>query len=252
MPSIPSTLLSLCTLLAGYLTARCITDPSSKLTSTTTTSKSKSTVKAKAKITDRIYYLTTTPAVLGTYFSVVVTLYQSLITLFSSALPSAFDEEVLSHLLLYPSHLNPSRVSWNISTISSLSLIFVGAAIRLSAYGNLGRNFTFQLSTPDRLITDGVYAYLQHPSYTGLLTIGAGCAGFFGGRGDGAIFCLVPGGIVGLLREWELFLGILAVVGSGVVIGVRIRDEERMLKGRFGRRWEEWHARTARLVPFVM
>ena len=46
------------------------------------------------------------------------------------------------------------------------------------------------------------------------------------------------------------------LVGSGVsglyTIWVRVKDEEAMLKGEFGREWEEYHRRTARFIPGVV
>ncbi|KAL4946423.1 hypothetical protein BDV06DRAFT_218351 [Aspergillus oleicola] len=246
MPSIASTALFLCTLAAGYLAARCTTPPTHPSTNTNSGNKNNT-----AKTTDRIRYLTTTPAILTTYTSILITIYQALITLFSPSSPSDLDKFIQAKLLLYPNHLNTSRVSWSTSTITNLTLIFIGAAIRLSAYGGLGRNFTFHLSRPDRLVKDGIYVYLQHPSYTGLLLLIAGYVGLVGGRLDGTFFCLVPGEIVTFLRKWEGVVGVFAVGVVGVIGGVRIRDEERMLRDRFGREWEGWHKRTARLVPGV-
>jgi protein-S-isoprenylcysteine O-methyltransferase Ste14 len=31
----------------------------------------------------------------------------------------------------------------------------------------------------------------------------------------------------------------------------RVREEEEMLKKTFGKEWEEWHGRTARLIPGI-
>jgi protein-S-isoprenylcysteine O-methyltransferase Ste14 len=34
-------------------------------------------------------------------------------------------------------------------------------------------------------------------------------------------------------------------------MSARVRDEEAMLRGKFGREWEGWHRRTKRFIPFV-
>lgn len=63
------------------------------------------------------------------------------------------------------------------------------------------------------------------------------------------------------LPEWivqseGVGMGMAVAVGVGFVGGlwglrVRVRDEERMLRARFGKEWELWHARTKRFVPGV-
>lgn len=69
-------------------------------------------------------------------------------------------------------HLNTSLISWSAATSLPLALILcIGVPICLVSYASLGKNFTFGLAVPDRLITDGIYRYLQHPSYTGSLVL---------------------------------------------------------------------------------
>ncbi|KAL4925983.1 methyltransferase family protein [Aspergillus undulatus] len=240
MPSLSSSTLSLVLLVAGYLQARCMTSPNPARSS-----------NLPLHNTDRIRFLTTTTMDLLTHASNAATIYQVLITLFSPSPPSELDRYITQTLLPYPENLNPGTVHWSLSTIANLILVAVGAAVRLSAYGNLGQNFTFHLAHPDRLITDGVYGYLQHPSYTGLVLVNIGYAGLVIGRLDTPAVCLVPGALLGVLRECEWLLLGLGVLVLFVVMGVRIRDEERMLRGRFGGEWERWHRRTARLVPGV-
>jgi protein-S-isoprenylcysteine O-methyltransferase Ste14 len=43
----------------------------------------------------------------------------------------------------------------------------------------------------------------------------------------------------------------MGLVGGFLGLAVRVRDEERMLRARFGKEWEDWHARTKRFVPGV-
>lgn len=232
MPSASSSSLSLAFLVAGYLNARCTTAPN------------------QASVphgTDRVRFLTTIPSVLSTHISNLVVLYHALVTLFWTS--SSSDHEIIDRLCPYPDHLNAQRVTWNPRTVGYLSLLAVGAFIRLSAYGGLGRNFTFQLAKPDRLVTSGVYRYLQHPSYTGLVLVLPSFAGLVVNRLDTPIACLIPGPLLALLRDWEIVLGAITGAVLVVTLAVRIRDEERMLREKFGREWEEWHARTARIIP---
>ncbi|KAJ5248804.1 hypothetical protein N7468_000255 [Penicillium chermesinum] len=145
---------------------------------------------------------------------------------------------------------NAALFTWSPTTILSLLSIYAGAAVRLSAYGGLGRSFTFHLAAPERLVTSGVYAWIQHPSYTGLWLIGLGLEGFHL-RWDGVMACLVPEGVYAMLSGWGLTLlaGILAV--EGFLTTARLGDEEEMLHEQFGEEWEAWHGKTARFVPFL-
>jgi hypothetical protein len=84
-----------------------------------------------------------------------------------------------SHLLRYP-----CLFTWSLHSAICLSLIYVGVLLRLEAYSALGRNFTFKLAEPDRLITTGLYRYVRHPSYVGqVIVLGANLA-LLGRLGD--------------------------------------------------------------------
>jgi protein-S-isoprenylcysteine O-methyltransferase Ste14 len=145
-----------------------------------------------------------------------------------------------------PHNLSPGRFTWSPFMIVSLGLIFVAAPIRLLAYAQLGRNFTFQLAKPQGLVTTGLYAYVQHPSYvTNMAVILVNVVMIFGPGGPTG--CWLPSAVV----EWMGL--VLAVLGAIAVWGlsVRVRDEEEMLKKEFGREWEVWHKNTKRFVPGV-
>ncbi|KAM3547281.1 hypothetical protein ARSEF4850_010117, partial [Beauveria asiatica] len=64
--------------------------------------------------------------------------------------------------------LNPELFAWSPTTVASFLAILVAAPLRLGALHGLGRNFTFGLAKPSGLVTDGIYKYIQHPSYTGI------------------------------------------------------------------------------------
>jgi protein-S-isoprenylcysteine O-methyltransferase Ste14 len=48
-----------------------------------------------------------------------------------------------------------------------------------------------------------------------------------------------------------MVIGALWMVGV-MLVRVRVRDEERMLREKFGREWERWNARTARYIPGIL
>ncbi|KAI4861511.1 hypothetical protein F4820DRAFT_433502 [Hypoxylon rubiginosum] len=147
--------------------------------------------------------------------------------------------------------LNIQLVTWSPATSVPLALMILdGIPLRLVSYSSLGKNFTFTLTKPDALKTDGVYHYIQHPGYTGLLIIAA-CSTALLARIDGVLGCWIPPRWYPTLRVLEL---VLAPIGISVFmfgIWTRVRQEERMLRAEFGINWENWHARTARFIPWI-
>lgn len=135
-------------------------------------------------------------------------------------------------------------------TASSLAAIFVGGYIRLAAYSGLGRSFTFHLAAPDHLITDGIYHWIQHPSYLGLVFVTAGCGGLLL-RWDATPACWVDGEVLAMLDGWGFSVIVGALVLNIAVCAARVRDEEDMMRGQFGKEWEEWHRETKRFVPGI-
>ncbi|KAM7198928.1 hypothetical protein V8F20_005995 [Naviculisporaceae sp. PSN 640] len=173
---------------------------------------------------------------------IFLAIHTSLLVLYYPAIPAS---------VLFPSGtpdgLNPSLITWSPSTILPLFVIFfVGIPLRLNSYSALGKNFTFTLAEPDKLVTSGMYRYVQHPSYTGIAALVVGNLALLA-RTDGAASLWL--GDSGLLRRvYVLGWGFLL---CALVLGFwkRVLEEERMLKGKFGDEWMRWNRKTARFVP---
>jgi protein-S-isoprenylcysteine O-methyltransferase Ste14 len=107
-------------------------------------------------------------------------------------------------------------------------LFAAGGALRLWPVFVLGDRFSglVAIQPGHTLVTSGVYGVIRHPSYLGLLisTLGWGLA-FRSG--------------VGVLFTALIIPPLLA----------RIRAEERLLRTQFGEEYDEYCARTSRLVP---
>ncbi|KAK3689397.1 hypothetical protein B0T22DRAFT_461444 [Podospora appendiculata] len=147
--------------------------------------------------------------------------------------------------------LNRNLITWSPATAVPLALLLcVGIPLRLIAYSSLGKNFTFALAEPDRLTTTGVYRFVQHPSYVGLVALFLGHAALVY-RIDGVLSCWIPSRWYPTARRlgWLALPVGLLVLATGV--WTRVVQEERMLAEEFGGEWERWHARTARFVPGV-
>ena len=114
---------------------------------------------------------------------------------------------------------------------AGLIVFTAGVALRVWAFIYLGRLFSIFLTIQKdhRLVTDNIYKFVRHPSYTGLLVRSLGWA-------------IVFRSIFGLIA-WLCLLGFLIR---------RINHEERVLESEFGAEWEEYGRRTRwRLVPGV-
>lgn len=154
-----------------------------------------------------------------------------------------------SALCLNPDQLNPDLFSWSAYTTSFIVIIAVASPIRLLAYAQLGENFTFELAKPTKLISTGLYRYMQHPSYAPFfLTTSA--TYFFMLRLDGAAACVLPSALVkipGLSLAGAVALSKM----TWDVMATRVRDEEEMMQREFGKEWETYHRRTKRFIPGI-
>lgn len=174
----------------------------------------------------------------------VLSLHSAILALFYPDLPAS----LVQHGRL--NGFNEDLITWSPSTITALTFLFIGICLRLVPYATLGSNFTFFLSSPDRLVTTGIYSYAQHPSYLGLVLVVL--ANFvLLGRPDGIVCCWLPP------KQYENVRGllklVLPIVVSALLFAVRTRviEEETMLNREFGTEWRAWHKSTARFIPGV-
>ena len=126
--------------------------------------------------------------------------------------------------------------NYNLAEPSKYSLVtglmLFGMLVRWAAITTLGKYFTFNITVqPDQhLIQNGIYKYIRHPSYAGLILIFCGMGFYF--------------------SNW-LSLMVLVIPITGVLL-FRIYIEERVLHEAFGRVYEEYCAKTKRLIPKVI
>ncbi len=111
-----------------------------------------------------------------------------------------------------------------------LALFTLGGALRLAPVFTLGRRFTGLVAIQEghRLETGGLYRFIRHPSYAGLL--------------------MSMAGYVLVFRCW---LGLLLVAAMLAVLLARMNAEEALLEGEFGEEYASYKRRTWRLVPWV-
>jgi protein-S-isoprenylcysteine O-methyltransferase Ste14 len=105
-----------------------------------------------------------------------------------------------------------------------------GGLLRLWPVFVLGNRFSglVAIQKDHKLVTDGIYSVIRHPSYLGLLVLALGWA---------LAFRSLPGAVLALLMIPPLI--------------ARIRSEEALLHSAFGVEYEAYRARTWRLIPGV-
>jgi protein-S-isoprenylcysteine O-methyltransferase Ste14 len=123
----------------------------------------------------------------------------------------------------------PGGLLWPV--VAGLVLIAAGLGLRAWSIATLGRFFQYQIKIQPghRVVTDGPYRYVRHPSYTGIALVLAGIA-------------------LACDDVWSL-LAVAVLGGAGLV--VRILAEERQLTQALGAEYEQFAAGRKRLVPGV-
>jgi protein-S-isoprenylcysteine O-methyltransferase Ste14 len=114
---------------------------------------------------------------------------------------------------------------------ASLAFMVLGLAIRWTAVVSLGRSFSANVAirTEQQLRTDGLYRFVRHPSYCGLLLV------------------LVA---IGLHTCNWIGLG-MVVIPPMAALRYRIQVEEEALRAAFGPVYAAYAGSTKRLLPGV-
>ena len=99
------------------------------------------------------------------------------------------------------------------------------------SHADLGDNWsvTLEVKESHRLVTNGIYRRMRHPMYTGLFLMAIAQAL--------------------LLPNW--LAGPAYLVTHGLLFAFRVGPEERLMREKFGQAYDDYAARTKRLVPGV-
>jgi protein-S-isoprenylcysteine O-methyltransferase len=110
-------------------------------------------------------------------------------------------------------------------------LLVAGIALRIWSIIHLGRFFTVDVAIQEgqRVIQDGPYRFVRHPSYSG------------------SVLALV--GLACLTFNWLGFVVIIAC--SLVAYTLRISVEEKVLSESLGEEYRKYAERTKRLIPGI-
>jgi protein-S-isoprenylcysteine O-methyltransferase Ste14 len=136
-------------------------------------------------------------------------------------------------LAVLPPYLDGSNwwaLDETVTPYVGLAVLVVGGTLRIAAVFVLGRRFTGIVAIQEghTLQTTGLYRYIRHPSYTGMLLY-----------------------IVGYVLVFRCWLGLLLVAGTLLILLARMKAEEALLESEFGEEYASYRRRTWRLAPWV-
>jgi protein-S-isoprenylcysteine O-methyltransferase Ste14 len=119
---------------------------------------------------------------------------------------------------------------FSIQNIVGIALIVLGFSVEIISQITLGRNYssTLVIREDHQLITHGIYNFVRHPLYLGVILISLGFPIF----------------------SSSLF-GLLVMLAMIPVFLIRIKLEERLLVEEFGNVYREYMQRTCKLFPFI-
>ena len=163
---------------------------------------------------------------------------------------SLLQPNVPSVICPHPENLSSDLFTWSPYMTICITLILILGNIRLWCYHTIGQSFTFQLNAPAKLIKTGPYTYAQHPSYPSGIGIWFVMNSFLT-RLDSALGCWLPTGANQYANVMMMTHHIMWAWILYRSMSCRIRDEEKMLRREFGKEWEEWNKKTARLIPLI-
>ena len=170
--------------------------------------------------------------------------------LLCQSFPSLAQKEVTS-FLIPNGKADTANLRVNPTFIMGLALNVFGTALRLECYRRLGPNFSYDLTirTGHTLCTEGPYAIVRHPCYTGILAYVVGYSLCHFGPGSWWVECGILDTTAGKVIGCLFFLWTVGVTSK---IFKRCKIEDGVLKQVFGKQWMEWVQRTPyAILPYV-
>ncbi|KAK2463349.1 hypothetical protein APHAL10511_004660 [Amanita phalloides] len=154
--------------------------------------------------------------------------------------------------LMFGSGRSAGQVRFTVATALGITLALGGSTLRAWCFRELGKYFTFEITIQKdhKLVTTGPYSIIRHPSYTGIIMLMASAILLTMTKGswvrESGLLCGLPGQI--LVGAFALATGV-----GNVALLLRIKDEERELRKRFGKQWDRWAVKVRYLlIPGIL
>ncbi|KAJ7097292.1 hypothetical protein B0H15DRAFT_764295, partial [Mycena belliarum] len=140
----------------------------------------------------------------------------------------------------------------SISFTLGVCAMILAALLRGWCFITLGRLFTYRVTVVSNhvLVTDGPYAYVRHPSYTGVFLM-LGSAGFtyMFSHGNYVTEC----GIGLTPWKWIGYYWMIASAYSLVSLRQRGKVEDHLMRATFGQEWVRYREKVPfSFVPYIV
>lgn len=115
--------------------------------------------------------------------------------------------------------------------ILGVFVVVIGIFLRILAITQLKEYFTMEINANEEqeIISNGIYRYIRHPSYLGILLIFTG-------------FPLISGSV---------YIALTVLITTTIVIIYRMNIEEELLLEKIQNRYSDYMKMTFRLLPFI-
>ncbi|KAH9474736.1 putative 7-dehydrocholesterol reductase [Psilocybe cubensis] len=163
---------------------------------------------------------------------------------------SSASQKILS--LTFFEGKDPGKLQLHPLSYLAAFLWLSGYAMRMRTFRDLGQFFHFHVSVQKdhQLITSGLYTYVRHPSYSGIILADLGFCLWHGTRGSWVRESQLldsAGGIVAL----SIFVAMFMLPGPALTLS-RMSKEDEALRRKFGKKWDTWANKVPyRLIPGV-
>ncbi|KIL55286.1 hypothetical protein M378DRAFT_173751 [Amanita muscaria Koide BX008] len=168
----------------------------------------------------------------------------------ASVFPSLPISQPLLDTLLYEG--DASQIRLTKFALLAVPLALIGTMIRVQCFQALGKHFTFELCihADHVLVTTGPYSIVRHPSYVGVIANFLSLCALHGTNGSWIRESGVMNNIFGQILVYT-FIGYFI---PGIIAMLRrMSEEDRELRARFGKQWDEWAARVPySLIPGII
>lgn len=119
----------------------------------------------------------------------------------------------------------------NLVGITGLLLAIIGVIIACTSRSALGKNWSLSIQQKEdhQLIKGGIYKFVRHPIYTGILLLFIGNAIIVG--------------------DYRAIIAVLIVFGS---LWLKLKKEEKLLTEIFGTKYIAYKKQTKALIPYLL
>lgn len=132
------------------------------------------------------------------------------------------NDSIILHFLVF------KFLTSDVFIFSGIAIIFLGLILDIWGTAALGTNFRIELPKEETtLITTGIYRLMRNPVVMGVYLLIAGS------------FLIIP-----------TTISLILLIANIITFDSKVRDEEKFLAKRFGKKFEKYSKKVGRYLPF--